>query len=77
MFDVQPAEIERLRSPGGDRSAGFVNDVIYAHALVLGIPASAVHLTEAWSYMLEPVMDFQSNQKSDRACRKASMAKAT
>lgn len=44
MFSVRPADIERLRSPGGDRFASFVNDVIFAHALACGSPASEVHL---------------------------------
>lgn len=44
MFNVYPADIERLKSPGGDRFAAFVNDVIFAHALACGIPAPDIHL---------------------------------
>lgn len=39
-----PDDVERLRSPGGDRFAAFVNDVLWAHAIACGIPASEIHL---------------------------------
>lgn len=44
MFNVRPDDIERLRSPGGDRFTRFVNDVILAHAMSSRIVAPDVHL---------------------------------